>query len=115
MLIDLFNRKVNYLRVSVTDRCDLRCNYCMKEKMNFLPKKEILSFEQIERLVDIFISQGIKKIRLTGCEPLIRKDIDKLIKNIGSKIGKNDFKEFSDLVQLMDSVAKASFKRKVKS
>ena len=81
--------------MSVTDRCDLRCNYCMKEKMSFLPKKEILSFEQVERLIDIFISQGIEKIRLTGGEPLIRKDIGKLIANIGSKINKNNFKELT--------------------
>ena len=84
-LIDQFLRKINYLRVSVTDRCDLRCVYCMKENMNFLPKKEILSFEEIERLCDNFISLGIKKIRLTGGEPLVRKNIIDLIKNLNSK------------------------------
>ena len=84
-LVDQFLRKINYLRVSVTDRCDLRCVYCMKEKMDFLPKKEILSFEEIERLCDNFISLGVKKIRLTGGEPLVRKNIIDLIKNLNSK------------------------------
>ena len=79
-LFDQFDRKINYLRVSVTDRCDLRCVYCMKEKMKFLPKKEILNLEEIERLCDNFIELGVKKIRLTGGEPLVRKDIIKLIK-----------------------------------
>ena len=65
-ITDQFDRKINYLRVSVTDRCDLRCVYCMKEKMVFYPKKEILSLEEIERLCDNFIDLGVKKIRLTG-------------------------------------------------
>ena len=84
-LIDQFSRHINYLRVSVTDRCDLRCVYCMKEKMNFLPKNEILTLEEIERLCDNFIEMGVKKIRLTGGEPLVRKDIIKLIKNLNIK------------------------------
>ena len=81
-LLDQYLRKINYLRVSVTDRCDLRCVYCMKEKMEFLPKNEILSLEEIERLCDNFISLGVKKIRLTGGEPLVRKDILYLIENL---------------------------------
>ena len=85
-LTDQFLRKVNYLRVSVTDRCDLRCVYCMKEKMQFLPKKEILTLEEIERLCDNFIELGVKKIRLTGGEPLVRKDLIKLINSLGKKI-----------------------------
>ena len=95
MLKDIFNRNINYLRISVTDRCDLRCQYCMNEKMEFLPKKEILSFEEIERLIDIFIDQGVKKIRLTGGEPLVRKNIIKLIYNIGKKIDKTNLKELT--------------------
>ena len=78
-LLDQFNREINYLRISVTDRCDLRCVYCMKEKMTFLPKKEILTLEEIERLCDNFIELGINKIRLTGGEPLVRKNIIHLI------------------------------------
>ena len=78
-LTDQYNRKINYLRISVTDRCDLRCLYCMHEKMTFLPKNEVLTLEEIERLCDNFIDLGINKIRLTGGEPLVRKDILKLI------------------------------------
>ena len=94
-LVDQFLRKINYLRVSVTDRCDLRCNYCMKEKMEFLPKSEILTLEQIERLSEIFISQGVEKIRLTGGEPLVRKNIMELINNLGKKIKKSNLKELT--------------------
>ena len=84
-LVDQFLRKINYLRVSVTDRCDLRCVYCMKEKMNFLPKSDVLSLEEIERLCDNFINLGVEKIRLTGGEPLVRKDIIHLVKNLNKK------------------------------
>ena len=84
-LVDQFNRSINYLRFSVTDRCDLRCVYCMKEKMTFLPKNEILTLEEIERLCDNFIEMGIVKIRLTGGEPLVRKDIITLIRNLNLK------------------------------
>ena len=94
-LFDQFNRKIDYLRVSVTDRCDLRCVYCMKEKMTFLPKKEILTLEEIERLCDNFIELGVKKIRLTGGEPLVRKDIIKLINKLNLKLGNTNLKEIT--------------------
>ena len=86
-LIDPFGREVNYLRVSVTDRCDFRCTYCMSENMQFLPKKDILTLEEIEDICNVFISLGTKKIRLTGGEPLVRKGIFELIRNLGKKIG----------------------------
>ena len=86
-LIDPFGREVNYLRVSVTDRCDFRCTYCMSENMAFLPKKDILSLEELETICNVFIKLGTKKIRLTGGEPLVRKGILGLIKNLGKKIG----------------------------
>lgn len=94
-LVDQFLRKINYLRVSVTDRCDLRCVYCMKEKMNFLPKNEVLSLEEIERLCDNFIELGVEKIRLTGGEPLVRKDIITLIKNLNKKKSTTNLKEIT--------------------
>ena len=94
-LIDQFSRHINYLRISVTDRCDLRCVYCMKEKMTFLPKSEILTLEEIERLCDNFINMGIKKIRLTGGEPLVRKDIIKLIKKLNLKKKNSDLNEIT--------------------
>ena len=74
-LIDPFNRHITYLRLSVTDRCDLRCTYCMSEEMTFLNKKEVLTFEEIYRLCNRFIKAGVKKIRITGGEPLVRKGI----------------------------------------
>ena len=94
-ITDQFFRKINYLRVSVTDRCDLRCVYCMKEKMNFLPKTEVLSLEEIERLCDNFIDLGVEKIRLTGGEPLVRKDIIHLIKNLNKKKSASNLKEIT--------------------
>ena len=94
-LIDQYLRKVNYLRVSVTDRCDLRCVYCMKEKMQFLPKKEILTLEEIERLCDNFIELGVEKIRITGGEPLVRNDIIKLIEKLNHKKNDTSLKEIT--------------------
>ena len=94
-LLDQFSREINYLRISVTDRCDLRCVYCMKENMTFLPKKEILTLEEIERLADNFIQMGIKKIRLTGGEPLVRKDIIKLIRKLNLKKKNSSLKEIT--------------------
>jgi len=94
-LIDQYLRKVNYLRVSVTDRCDLRCVYCMKEKMQFLPKKEILTLEEIERLCYNFIDLGVEKIRLTGGEPLVRNDIIKLIEKLNHKKNETSLKEIT--------------------
>ena len=92
-LVDQFLRKINYLRVSVTDRCDLRCVYCMKEKMNFLPKKDILTLEEIERLCDNFIELGVDKIRLTGGEPLVRNNIMQLIERLNFKKKSTKLKE----------------------
>ena len=94
-LVDQFLRKINYLRVSVTDRCDLRCVYCMKEKMNFLPKNEVLSLEEIERLCDNFIDLGVEKIRLTCGEPLVRKNIIHLIQNLNKKKHSTNLKEIT--------------------
>ena len=86
-LIDGFGRRVSYLRISVTDRCDFRCVYCMSETMTFLPRKEVLSFEEIEAIAGAFIARGTTRIRLTGGEPLVRRDIMKLVRSLGGKIG----------------------------
>ena len=87
MLIDPFKRKISYVRVSVTDRCDFRCTYCMSEDMEFLPKKDVLSLEELDRLCNTFIDLGVKKLRITGGEPLVRKNIMQLFSNLGKKLG----------------------------
>ncbi len=81
-LVDGFGRHVTYLRVSITDRCNFRCTYCMSENMSFLPKKDVLSFEELNLVINAFIQRGIKKLRLTGGEPLVRRDIMELIKQV---------------------------------
>ncbi|HZF45592.1 MAG TPA: GTP 3',8-cyclase MoaA [Sphingomonadaceae bacterium] len=86
-LVDAFNRRITYLRLSVTDRCDLRCTYCMPEKMTFLPRKDVLSLEELHKLALGFIDRGITKIRLTGGEPLVRRDVIELVRALGRKIG----------------------------
>ena len=82
-MIDPFGRHISYLRVSVTDRCDFRCVYCMSEHMSFLPKAEVLSLEELDRLCDAFVRKGVRKLRLTGGEPLVRRDIMWLFHRLG--------------------------------
>ncbi len=82
-MIDPFGREVSYLRVSVTDRCDFRCVYCMSEDMTFLPKDEVLSLEELDRLCSAFVAKGVRKIRLTGGEPLVRRNIMWLFRRLG--------------------------------
>src|SRR5215472_15971610 len=74
-MIDPFGRRVTYLRVSVTDRCDFRCVYCMSEHMTFLPKRDVLTLEELDRLCSAFVVRGVRKLRITGGEPLVRKNI----------------------------------------
>eukprot|EP01030_Chromulinospumella_sphaerica_P032075 gene32075-32775_t len=81
-MIDPFGRHISYLRVSVTDRCDFRCVYCMAERMVFLPKAEVLSLEELDRVASVFIGLGVKKLRLTGGEPLVRKGFMELVGNL---------------------------------
>ena len=78
-LVDPFGRAITYLRVSVTDRCDFRCVYCMAENMTFLPKADLLSLEELDRLCSVFIGNGVRKLRLTGGEPLVRRGIMTLV------------------------------------
>jgi cyclic pyranopterin phosphate synthase len=87
LLRDGFGRRISYLRLSVTDRCDLRCGYCMPEKMQFLPRREVLSLEELYQLSLGFIARGITKIRLTGGEPLVRRDMPDLLRALGRKLG----------------------------
>jgi cyclic pyranopterin phosphate synthase len=86
-LVDPFGRHVTYLRVSVTDRCDFRCVYCMAEDMTFLPKAELLTLEELDRLCCAFIRLGVRKLRLTGGEPLVRRDVMTLIRSLGRNVG----------------------------
>ena len=81
-LVDPFARPVTYLRVSVTDRCDLRCVYCMSENMTFLPRKDLLTLEELDRLCSVFVEKGVRKLRLTGGEPLVRRNLMSLIENL---------------------------------
>lgn len=90
-LIDNFGRRVDYVRLSVTDRCDFRCVYCMSEDMTFLPRSEVLTLEEIGLVARAFTELGVKKLRLTGGEPLVRRDITGLVENIGRLPGLNDF------------------------
>jgi len=94
-LIDPFGRAVTYLRVSVTDRCDFRCVYCMSENMTFLPKAEILSLEELERVCGAFVRMGVRKLRLTGGEPLVRRNIMSLIRNLARHLETGDLDELT--------------------
>lgn len=86
-MIDGFGRRITYVRMSVTDRCDLRCRYCMAEQMTFLPRKDVLTLEEMIGLADLFVARGVKRIRLTGGEPLVRRGIDLLVGELGKRIG----------------------------
>ncbi len=92
---DGFGRKIEYLRISVTDRCDLRCRYCMAEKMTFLPRNEVLSLEEIAILADRFIARGVRKIRLSGGEPLVRRDFMDLAHRIGRHLESGTLQELT--------------------
>jgi GTP 3',8-cyclase len=115
-LVDAFNRRVTYLRLSVTDRCDLRCSYCMPEKMQFLPRKDVLSLEELHKLSLAMIERGISKIRLTGGEPLVRRDVIELVHALGRKLG-DGLEELTlttngtQLAQFADDLAAAGVKR----
>src|SRR3981189_1199874 len=85
-MIDPFGRAISYLRVSVTDRCDMRCVYCMSEDMNFLPKRDLLTLEDLDRFGVAFVSRGVRKLRITGGEPLVRRNILRLFHALGRHI-----------------------------
>jgi len=89
-LIDNFGRRISYLRISVTDRCDLRCVYCMSEDMTFMPRAKLLTLEEIARIAQQYIDMGVSKIRITGGEPLTRRNVIKLFNDLGAMDGLND-------------------------
>ncbi|MEO0062661.1 MAG: hypothetical protein RLZZ08_1221 [Pseudomonadota bacterium] len=115
-LVDAFQRRITYLRLSVTDRCDLRCTYCMPERMEFLPRKEVLSLEELHQLALGMIDRGISKIRLTGGEPLVRRDVIELVQALGRKLG-DGLEELTlttngtQLAQFADQLAAAGVRR----
>ena len=115
-LIDQFQRRITYLRLSVTDRCDLRCAYCMPERQEFLPRKDVLSLEELHRLALGFIARGVTKLRLTGGEPLVRRDMIELVQALGRKLG-DGLEELTlttngtRLAEFADAIAAAGVKR----
>ena len=116
-MIDPFGRKITYLRVSVTDRCDFRCVYCMAEDMAFLPKAEVLTLEELDRLCSAFVRHGVKKLRLTGGEPLVRRNIMSLIESLSRHLRTGDLHELtlttngSQLAKYADDLARFGVKR----
>ena len=115
-MIDPFGRAITYLRVSVTDRCDLRCVYCMAEDMTFLPRRDLLTLEELDRLCAAFIRLGTNKIRITGGEPLVRRDVVSLFAKLGQRLGHglNELTLTSNgtqLVKYAEALAKAGVKR----
>ncbi|MCZ6590719.1 MAG: GTP 3',8-cyclase MoaA [Alphaproteobacteria bacterium] len=116
-LIDPFDRQISYLRVSVTDRCDLRCVYCMAEDMTFLPKADVLSLEELDRLCSAFVGLGVRKLRLTGGEPLVRKNILWLIRQLGRHLESGALDELTltsngtQLAKYTDELAAAGVRR----
>ena len=94
-LIDPFARAITYLRVSVTDRCDFRCVYCMSENMTFLPKKELLTLEELDRLCSTFVGLGVQKLRITGGEPLVRRDIMTFFNSMSRHLESGALKELT--------------------
>ena len=116
-LIDPFAREISYLRVSVTDRCDFRCVYCMSEDMTFLPKADILTLEELARLCNAFIDMGVRKLRLTGGEPLVRRNIMWLIRELGQRLNGGGLDELtlttngSQLAKYADQLFAAGVRR----
>ena len=116
-MIDPFGRHVSYLRVSVTDRCDFRCVYCMAEDMTFLPKADVLTLEELDRLCSAFVRKGVRKLRLTGGEPLVRRNIMSLVRNLGRHLKSGELDELtlttngSQLARFADELVDAGVRR----
>src|SRR5579872_4880897 len=116
-MLDPYGRSISYLRVSVTDRCDFRCVYCMAEDMTFLPKSEVLSLEELDRLCGSFVRLGVRKLRLTGGEPLVRRNIMALIRSLGRHLESGALDELtlttngSQLARYAEELRSAGVKR----
>ena len=116
-LVDPFGRAISYLRVSVTDRCDFRCVYCMSEDMAFLPKRDLLTLEELDRLCTVFVERGVRKLRITGGEPLVRRDIMSLFRSLSRHLGSGALDELtlttngSQLARYADELAGYGVKR----
>ena len=116
-LVDGFGRTVRYLRLSVTDRCDLRCVYCMPERMQFLPKAEVLTLEELDRIASAFVRLGVRKLRITGGEPLVRKGVMDLIAGLGRHLRSGALDELTlttngtRLAEFAGDLAKAGVRR----
>ena len=116
-MFDPFGRKITYLRVSVTDRCDFRCVYCMSEDMSFLPKAEILSLEELDRVCSAFVRLGVRKLRMTGGEPLVRRNIMALFRSLSRHLRSGDLDELtlttngSQLARYADELAQLGIRR----
>ena len=116
-LVDRFGRAITYLRVSVTDRCDFRCVYCMAEDMTFLPKKDVLSLEELDRLCSAFVERGVRKLRLTGGEPLVRRNVMSLVRALSRHLESGALDELtlttngSQLARFAGELAEAGVRR----
>ncbi len=116
-LIDPFGRTIDYLRVSLTDRCDFRCVYCMAENMAFLPKRDLLTLEELDRLCSVFIRRGVRKLRLTGGEPLVRRDVMTLFRSLSRHLDSGVLDELtlttngSQLTRYAEELAAAGVRR----
>jgi len=116
-MIDPFGRRITYLRVSVTDRCDFRCTYCMAEDMTFLPKADLLTLEELDRLCSAFVAKGVRKLRLTGGEPLVRRNVMSLIESLGRHLKTGALDELtlttngSQLARFADDLKAAGVRR----
>ncbi len=116
-LVDRYGRSISYLRVSVTDRCDFRCVYCMAEDMTFLPKKDVLSLEELDRLCSAFVARGVRKLRLTGGEPLVRRNVMSLVRALSRHLASGALDELtlttngSQLARFAGELAAAGIRR----
>ncbi len=110
-LVDPFGRAITYLRVSVTDRCDFRCVYCMSEQMQFLPKRDLLTLEELDRLCTAFVERGTRKLRITGGEPLVRRGVMGLFRNLSRHLKSGGYAILAGLLATQERMVLAAHRR----